>query len=77
MEGTEPNETILEYEGVHPAALDNHPARQQYADEYADSREFSDWKENFVYGADRLPTIALWMMGPWKKTEPFYNVVEV
>ena len=77
MEGTEPNDTILEFEEEHPKALEQHPSRHQYADEYADSREFSDWKENFVYGADKLPTIALLMMGPWKQTAPVYNTVEV
>ena len=46
------------------------------ADQDAES-EIKDWKDNFVYGAETLPTIALLMMGPWKQTEPIYNTVEV
>lgn len=77
MTGTEPTESILEYKDVHPTAMDSHPSRHQYAEEYADEREFSDWRENFVFAADYLPTIALFMMGPWQRTKPVYNVIKV
>jgi hypothetical protein len=77
MEGTEPTDTILEYGGPHPAALDNHPSRHQVADEYIDRHDFEDWQDNFVYGAKELPNIALLMMGQWKRTEPFFNTLEV
>lgn len=38
---------------------------------------FENWKSNFVYAAEKLPNIALWMMGEWKRAEPFYNVSRV
>jgi glycosyl transferase family 2 len=93
MEYKEDLSTILHYDGPHPTALDLHPHRHTcddksaYYDEYRvvngvqqytfATDRVKNWKDNFVYGADRLPTIALLMMGPWKKVEPFYNEVEV
>jgi hypothetical protein len=86
MEGTEPHETILEFDGLHPSSLSTHVLRNEISDNYTPNENdeatgatfnFKNWKDNFVYGADRLPTIALLMMGPWKQTEPFYNEIEV
>jgi hypothetical protein len=85
MEGTEPLDTILEYDGPHPAALDDHPQRHEVSTNYVVSTEnttlhrgtFTNWKDNFVYGAEELPNMALMMMGQWQTTQPFYNVLEV
>ena len=86
MEGTEPLDTILEFDGKHPDALDGHPSRYQYSRNYEQTEEdklsysefhFKNWKDNFVYAAESLPTIALFMMGPWQKVPPFYNVIQV
>jgi hypothetical protein len=74
MEGTEPEHTILEFNDPHPAALSDHPQVNKIDSRYAD-RKFTDWKNNFVYGAEELPNIALLMMGEWKQTEPFYNAL--
>jgi hypothetical protein len=72
MEYKEPEDTILQYNGPHPKAIQDHPVALQPEQFYVD-KEFMDWKDNFVYAADKLPNIALLMMGPWKQTEPFYN----
>ncbi len=85
IEGTEPAKVILKYDGPHPAAMDDHPQRNEVSANYTVSTEnvtvhredFADWKDNFVYGADELPNMAVAMMGEWKQTEPFYNVLRV
>jgi len=87
MEGTEPHDTILEFNNSHPAALGDHPQIGKIDPLYDIDEEqklnheqvpkFVNWKDNFVYAADALPTIALFMMGPWKKTKSFYNVIKV
>lgn len=74
MEYKEPLDTILEYNDEHPAAITNHPVAQQ-AEQFYEDKSFVDWKDNFVYAAEELPTIALLMMGPWKQAEPFVNVL--
>jgi hypothetical protein len=86
MEGTEPSETILEFDGLHPNSLSTHVLRNEVSENYTLSENdeatsaafhFKNWKDNFVYGADRLPTIALLMMGPWQKIAAIYNEVKV
>jgi len=75
MEATEPVHTILKFDDSHPSALNEHPQRNQKSLVYIDKDDFADWKDNFVYGAEELPNIALLMMGEWKQAEPFYNVL--
>ena len=86
MEGTEPYDTILEFDGPHPEVLADHPQMYRVDEQYtlteADKLchaefDFKNWKDNFVYGAEELPNIALLMMGQWKQTEPFYNALTV
>jgi hypothetical protein len=93
MEETEDLETILHYDGEHPAALDKHPSRFSCSDskywemskdcdsvtgvEFVRNEDIKLWSENFVYAAETLPTIALFMMGPWQKVPPFYNSIKV
>lgn len=84
MEYTEDPDTILLYQDAHPKALDDHPSRHQIdpvynleMDKIAPKLPWKDWKENFVYAAEALPTIALFMMGPWQKIPPFYNVIKM
>lgn len=84
MEYTEAPDTILFYQDKHPRALDSHPSRHQVdpiynleIDKISPKLPWKDWKENFVYGAEKLPNIALLMMGEWKQAEPFYNALEV
>lgn len=78
MEYREDMDTILSYDGVHPVSLSNHPLMEHKEKYYQNKKdEIKNWKKDFVYAADKLPTIALLMMGPWKKTEPFFNVIEV
>lgn len=74
MEYTESLDTILEFDGDHPEAIQSHPLFSEREDFYSD-KSLTNWKDNFVYAADQLPTIALFMMGPWQKTNPFYNVL--
>lgn len=75
MEGTESSESILEYDGPHPAALDNHPSRHQVADEYVNCDEFENWQSAIAYTSE-LPTIPQWMLFT-KKMEPVYNVLNM
>jgi len=90
MEHTESLDTILHFNGSHPKAIDGHPLRFQCSDsrywtpnnsdsgvEFVRNEEIKCWKDNFVYSADKLPTIVLFMMGPWKRTNPYFNVIEV
>lgn len=84
MEHKEDFDTILEYDGPHPKVLGNHPQYGKIDWHYDSDMEtgepapkFKNWKDNFVYAAETLPTIALFMMGPWQKTPPFYNVIKV
>jgi len=85
MEGTEPVNTILKFDSPHPVSIQGHPQMEERSPYYTVAsgnlvlhREtFMDWEDNFVYGADELPNIALLMMGEWKQTEPFYNVLRV
>lgn len=86
MEGTEPYDTILEFDGQHPEALGDHPLLYKIDKQYTLMEEdrlthekfsFKNWKDNFVYAAEALPTIALFMMGPWQKVSAFYNVIKV
>jgi len=76
MECTEPHDTILSYAGLHPGPLEDHPAHDEIDDFYVD-KEFTDWKSNFVYAADKLPNIALLMMGPWQRANPVFNVARM
>ena len=92
MKETEDLDTILHFDGEHPAAMEDHPQRwscsdSKYWKSYNDSvdgspvfvrnEEIKLWSENFVYAAENLPTIALFMMGPWQKVPPVYNVARV
>jgi len=85
IEGTERTETILKYSGPHPEVLAGHPQRNEASPYYIVTsggltlhrENFMDWKSNFVYGEKELPNMAIEMMGEWKQTEPFYNVLRV
>lgn len=83
MEGTEDLETILEFKAPHPRALFEHPLMDEESPNYRDmdlDGGFRDWKDNFVYKAalnGELPTIALFMMGPWQKVPPVFNTIKV
>jgi hypothetical protein len=81
MDHTEAPDTILRFDGKHPKALETHPQMNEFEEHYIGwaKREVDvkSWKENFVYAAEALPTIALFMMGPWKRMQPLYNVIKV
>ena len=74
MEYAEKSDTILEFNGEHPKAIQPHSLYTEREEFYCD-KSFKNWKDNFVYAAEQLPTIALFMMGPWQKTNPFFNVL--
>ena len=76
MEYKEPLDTILNYDGEHPVAIQNHPSAKNIEEFYVD-KKIKNWKDDFVYGADKLPTIALLMMGKWKTSHAIYNEVRV
>lgn len=75
MEYKESPESILHFDGNHPVAIANHSLFSENEEFYAD-KTFTNWKKHFVYQAEKLPTIALFMMGPWKQTTPVYNVID-
>jgi len=75
MEHTEDRNTILSYLGLHPCPVEKLPIYDENEETY-EGVEFTDWKANFVYAEHALPTIALFMMGPWQKIKPFLNVIE-
>lgn len=92
MEYKEDLDTILHYDGGHPAVLDNFPYRYtcdpgsrfwnaldngEQPIQYTRNEEVKDWKEDPIYSRDTLPTIALWMLDPWKRMQELYNVCEV
>lgn len=85
VERKENLDTILFYDGPHPEALAKHPSRQEKDEDYNLFRSslvqrvspIKNWKEDPIYSRDKLPTIALWMLEPWKKMQEFYNTVEV
>ena len=90
MEETEGLDTILHFNGEHPRCLDQHPSRFSCSDSkywkpsdessgcnFIRNTDIKLWKENFVYASEALPTIALFMMGPWQQMTEFYNVCEV
>lgn len=70
-------DSILEYTGPHPDVLKSHKQYSVREPFYTD-KAIKNWKQDAVYGADRLPTIAVWMMDNWgtKRAEPFYNSVK-
>lgn len=68
--------TILEFNGPHPEAIKSHPLFSQKEDFYI-GKEFKNWTKDFVYSRERLPNIVVWMLGRWKRMEPFYNVCNV
>ena len=81
---TENFDTILEFSGRHPEVMTDFPEWNRIDPHYDITEDeklsyggprFVDWKSHFVYSADKLPTIALLMMGPWKQAEPFYNTL--
>ena len=76
MEYKEDMNTMLEYDGEHPAPVKSLPIFNE-AEEFYKDKKIANWKTNFVYAADHLPTIALFMMGPWQRTNPFFNVIDV
>lgn len=76
VEYKEDMDSILWYDGKHPAALINHPLRHKY-DEFYHGKEIKNWKMDRIYSMKKLPTIALWMLDPWKKMTEFYNHCEV
>lgn len=76
MEYKEPLDTILRFEDDHPVAIQSHPIYAERDEFYVD-KEIKDWKKDFVYSAEKLPTIALLMMGKWQKAHPIYNEVRV
>lgn len=75
MDHTESPDTILEYRDEHPKSIRSHTVAQYKEPSYV-GKKFMNWKDHFVYGADKLPTIALFMMGPWKRTNPIYNTLD-
>jgi len=76
MEHTEERNTILSYPGLHPMPVEGLPIYDEYEETYED-KEFADWKTDFVYAEEALPTIVLFMMGPWQRMKPFINVIKV
>jgi len=76
MEYKENLSSILRYDGLHPAPIEGLPIYEENESFYKD-KNISDWRTHFVYSADKLPTIALFMMGPWQRTKPFFNVIDV
>ena len=76
MEYKEPLDSILNYDGEHPAAIQSHPIFNE-RDKFYEDKSLKNWKDDFVYGADKLPTIALLMMGRWQQAAPIYNAVNV
>lgn len=71
-EYSEPLDSILEYDGEHPMALEGHPSRKQ-REPFYENKSFENWRNHFIYSSERLPTIPLLMMGKWKQTKPIYN----
>lgn len=76
MEYTEKLSSILEFDGEHPKAIRSHPSYSQREEFYMD-KNLVNWEEHFVYKPDVLPTIALFMMGKWKRATPIYNEIVV
>lgn len=83
--GMEPHDTILEFDGAHPKSMQGHPLMGKVDPHYEPTEDdklgyceatFKNWKDDFVYAEERVPNIALWMMGPWQKTEAVFNVLE-
>jgi len=75
MEHGEDLKSILRYDGLHPAPIEGLPIYEENEESYKD-KEIADWQTHFVYSSERLPTIALFMMGPWQKVKPFFNVID-
>lgn len=75
-------DTILHYDGKHPAVLNSHPQRNQL-DPFYESVErknlIKNWKADKIYSKDKLPTIVVWMETFWgtQRMAPFYNAIEV
>lgn len=69
--------TILEYDGPHPVALQNHPLRN-YNEPFYEDKQLVNWKKDKVYSKDRQPNIIVWMEDYWgtKRMNPFYNEAE-
>ena len=73
MEYTEDLSQILTYEGKHPEEIEKHPVAQ-YRESFYEDKSFSGIESDIILKADTsVPTIALLMAGPWKKTEPVIN----
>jgi len=92
VERKEPLDTILHYDGLHPLAMRDHPQREEKATNTAyyaqildggseyrihGNSEIKNWKENDIYGREKLPNIALLMLAPWQQMTEYYNVCEV
>jgi hypothetical protein len=73
---TEELNTILEFDGMHPQAIVSHPSYNNKEEFYAD-KTLRNWRKDFVYSKETLPNIVVWMLGKWKKVEPFYNPCKV
>lgn len=52
-------------------------SREEYIRASHNEKEIKHWKEDQIYSRDKLPTIALWMLDPWKRMQELYNVCEV
>lgn len=68
--------TILNFNGEHPEAIKSHPSFGQ-VEQFYEGKEIRNWKDDFVYKQAKLPNIVVWMLGRWKRVEPFYNTCEV
>jgi hypothetical protein len=68
--------TILDFDGEHPSAITSHPSFS-HRDPFYVGKNLLNWKKDFVYKQATLPNIVVWMLGRWKRVEPFYNVCDV
>jgi hypothetical protein len=69
-------ETILEFTGIHPEVMKSHPL-MSHVEEFYKDKKITEWTKDPVFSLDKLPNIVVWMLGKWKKVQPFYNVCKV
>jgi len=68
--------SILYFGEAHPQEIVSHPSFSNREPFYED-KEIKNWNKDFVYRQKELPNIVVWMLGKWKRMEPFYNVCNV
>jgi hypothetical protein len=76
MEYKEDLDTILHFADEHPTVMREH-LQASDVEEFYDGKDIKHWKDDPIYSRDKLPTIALWMLDPWKRMQELYNVCEV